>query len=136
MLANVIFMLSCNTTKHSKSGVESAMQHYDNLILKLNADSIAMLYTPDGNLGGIAIGRDSIKKFLASFKNVSVLSQISTTESIHINHDTAIQKGHYTQTDIIAEKDTAKVKGQYTARWEWISKEGWHIKKMTTSSTN
>ena len=35
---------------HNKSGVETAMKYYDNLILKLDADSISMLYTPGGNL--------------------------------------------------------------------------------------
>ena len=136
ILANFIFLLSCTNTRHNKSEVESAMKHYDNLILKLDADSISMLYTPDGNLGDIAIGRDSIKKFLSSFKNVRVLSQSSITETINIICDTAIQKGTYTQTDLVSGKDTVKVKGEYTARWQWIRKKGWHIKRMTTKSTN
>ena len=136
ILTNFTFLLSCNNTKHSKSEVESAMKHYDNLILKLDADSISLLYTPDGNLGDIAVGRDSIKKFLSSFKNVRVLSQSSITESINIVRDTAIQKGTYTQTDLVAEKDTVKVKGEYIAKWQWIRKKGWHIKRMTTKSTN
>jgi hypothetical protein len=136
IVISFMFLLSCNTTKHNKSGVESAMKYYDHLILKLDADSISMLYAPDGNLGGIAIGRDSIRKFLSSFKNVRVLSQSSTTGSINIIRDTAIQKGTYTQIDIVSGKDTVRVKGEYTTRWEWIHKEGWHIKQMTTKSTN
>ena len=127
---------SCNTSRHSRSGVESSMKYYDHLLQKLDADSIALLYTPDGNLGDIAKGRDSIRKFLSSFKNVRVLSQRSITASIEITHDTAIQKGNYAQTDIVSEKDTVKVKGEYTARWEWLRKQGWHIKRMTTRSTN
>ena len=58
-----------------------------------DADSISLLYTQDGNLGDIAIGRDSIRKFLSSFKNIRVLSQVSTTKSISITHDTAYRKG-------------------------------------------
>lgn len=129
-------LLSCNTSRHSKFGVELAMKHYDRLLQKLDADSISLLYTPNGNLGNIAIGRDSIRKFLSSFKNIRVLSQISTTISIEIVHDTAIQKGNYAQTDIVSEKDTLKVKGEYTAKWEWLGKQGWHIKQMTTKPTN
>jgi hypothetical protein len=87
---NFIFLLSCNTARYSKSEIDSAMKHYDNLILKSDADSISLLYTPDGNLGDITIGRDSIKKFLSSFKNVRVLSQSSTTKSIRIIRDIAI----------------------------------------------
>ena len=136
ILTDLIFLLSCNSTRHNKSGVESAMKRYDNLILKLDADSISMLYTADGNLGDIAIGRDSIKRFLSSFKNVQVLTQSSITVSINIIRDTAIQKGTYTQTDLVSGKDTVKVKGEYTARWQWIRKKGWHIKHMITKSTN
>ena len=121
---------------HNKSGVETVMKYYDNLILKLDADSFSMLYTPGGNLGDIAIGCDSIKKFLSSFKNVRVLSQSSIIKSLNIIRDSAIQKGTYTQTDLVSEKDTIKVKGEYTARWEWVRKKGLHIKRMKTKSTN
>jgi hypothetical protein len=129
-------LFSCTTSNHSNAGVTSAMKYYDHLILKLDADSIALLYTPDGNLGSIATGRDSIRKFLSSFKNVRVLSQASTTTSIKIIRDTAIQNGSYTQSDIVSGHDTVNVKGTYMARWQWIKKEGWHIKQMTTKPTN
>lgn len=133
-----ISLFSCNTTSHNKNkeGVENAMKYYDHLILKLDADSIAMLYTADGKLGDIATGRDSIKKFLSSFKNVAVLSQSSTTGSVKIIRDTAIQTGTYTQTDLVSGKDTVKVKGTYIARWQWMRKAGWHIKRMETKSAN
>ncbi|HYM92825.1 MAG TPA: hypothetical protein VET23_01705, partial [Chitinophagaceae bacterium] len=74
-----LFLSSCAVPGRNSAGVESAMQNYDHLILHSDADSISLLYTPDGNLGGIAIGRDSIKRFLSSFKNVKVLSQTSTS---------------------------------------------------------
>ena len=127
---------ACHSGKHNRDTVVQAMQQYDRLIMKLDADSISLLYTPDGRLGEIAQGRDSIKKFLSSFKNVRVLSQSSSTSSIIITGDTAIQKGGYTQTDVIAEKDTVKVKGTYTAIWLWLPKNGWHIKQMTTTPSN
>lgn len=126
--------ISCGSSRPSKKGVVAAMHHYDELILHLNADSIAMLYTPDGNLGGIAIGRDSIRKFLSSFKNVQVLSQASTTDSLSVKRDIALQKGHYTQSDIVSGKDTMYVKGTYTATWQWNKKDGWLIRKMITKS--
>jgi hypothetical protein len=132
----IAIFFSCNASKHSNAGVESAMKYYDHLILKSDADSIALLYTPDGNLGSIATGRDSIRKFLSSFKNVRVLSQASTTTSIKIIRDTAIQNGSYTQSDIVSGHDTINIKGTYMARWQWIKKEGWHIKQMTTKPTN
>ena len=138
LFLNIFFFLSCNSTRVSKNktGVEAAMKKYDGLILKLDAGAISLLYTPDGNLGNIAIGRDSIKKFLSSFKNVRVLSQSSTTSSIIISGDSAVQKGSYLQTDLISEKDTVKVKGDYETVWQWIKQKGWLIKKMTTTPKN
>ena len=134
----IFFLFSCISTRHNKNkaGVESAMKKYDNLIFKLDTDSISLLFTPNGNLGNIAIGRDSIKRFLSSFKNIRVLSQSSTTSSVIISGDSAIQKGSYIQTDLIAEKDTIKVKGDYETVWQWLRQKGWLIKKITTNPKN
>ena len=109
-------ILSCLVARnndHNKEGVEKAMKHYDYLIKNMDADSIALLYMPDGDLGDIAHGRDSIKKFLSSFKNLSVLSQSSTTDSIEIHGDSSLQKGTYHQVVLLSGKDTVKVKGIY-----------------------
>ena len=132
ILTSLIFLISCNSQKHNKAEIESAMKQYDHLLLKMDADSISMLYTTDGILAG-AVGRDSIKKFLLSFPNVRVLSQSSVTNSIEITKDTAIQKGTYSQTDLISDNDTISVKGEFTARWHWIREDnGWRLKEMIT----
>jgi hypothetical protein len=130
-----ILLSACMGSRHNETSVKTAMQQYDRLILKLDADSIALLYTPDGNLGDIAVGRDSIRRFLSSFKNITVLSQSSTTTSIQITKDTAVQKGTYTQSDLV-NKDTLHVKGEYIATWQWLRKDGWHIKRMVTKPVN
>ena len=124
-------LLSCRSSEHSKSGVEKALQHYDQLILKLDADSIAWLYTPDGRMGEMAKGRDSIKVFLSSFQNIKVLSQHSTSDTVNITADTAIQQGIYLQSDVISGRDTVRVKGAYSAVWQWMD-DGWHIRQMET----
>ena len=128
----VVLLYSCSASSRNEAGVQNSMKYYDHLIEKLDADSIALLYTPQGRLGTLAVGRDSIRKFLFSFKNVKVLSQKSTTTSIKLYSDSAIQKGNYIQTDILSEKDTIVVKGEYTAHWLWIKKEGWRINFMET----
>ena len=129
---SLVAVFSCAQQPHSKEGVEQAMKQYDRLILKMDMDSIALLYTEDGNLGNMARGRDSIRKFLAGFKNMKVLSQASASDSVTIGQDTAWQKGFYHQTVIVSEKDTVKVKGAYTATWLWVPQNGWRIKKMET----
>jgi ketosteroid isomerase-like protein len=117
---------------HSAAEVEAAMGHYDSLIKKTDADSIAWIYTSDGWLGGVAHGRDSIRRFLQTFKNVRVLEVGSTTKNIMLTGDTARQAGGYTQTALINGKDTVHVRGTYEAEWVWRGKEGWKIRRMTT----
>jgi hypothetical protein len=108
------------------------MNQYNHYVQTMDIDSSAMLFTLDGDLGNVAHGRDSIRKFLSKFKNFKVLSQSSTTESIIIKPDSTVQKGIYHQTTIIPVNDTVKVKGEYTATWVWLSKTGWHLKRMET----
>ncbi|MBS1731344.1 MAG: nuclear transport factor 2 family protein [Bacteroidetes bacterium] len=129
-----IALLSCSNKTHTKEDVELAMKQYDRLIQKMDTDSIALLYTEDGDLGEMAHGRDSIRKFLASFKGFKVLSQLSTSDSINLVGDSALQKGTYRQVVITPKNDTVTVKGEYKANWVWLSKNGWHIKRMETKS--
>ncbi len=124
---NAVFSQSNN-----KSGVEQAMQKYDRLILGMNADSISLIYAPDGELGKMAKGRDSIRNFLNSFKKFRVLSQTSETNTIRIDGDTALQTGNYRQTVIIPSNDTVTVKGSFNALWIWVSRNGWLIQRMET----
>jgi hypothetical protein len=97
----------------------------------MDTDSIALLFNPDGNLGNVASGRDSIRNFLSRFKDFKVLSQASSTKSITINRDSAVQQGDYHQTTIISKNDTVKVNGTFTATWIH-SKSQWHLKRMLT----
>ncbi|MDQ2752990.1 MAG: nuclear transport factor 2 family protein [Bacteroidota bacterium] len=127
-----LLLMKSSIAQHDTSNVEKKMKYYDHLIQQIDADSIALLYTPNGQLDEMAKGRDSIKQFLSSFKNIQVLSQQSTSQSVNIIADTAFQKGFYTQKDVVNNKDTITVRGSYTARWEWIKNEGWHIQKMET----
>lgn len=136
IFCTIILTYACTTSLHNKSGVETAMKKYDNLILKLDADAISLLFTLDGNLGNIAIGRDSIRKFIASFKNIKVLSQFSISNSVIIKGDSAIQKGTYKQTDLISDKDTLKVKGEFEVNWIWMKREGWLMNRMETKPVN
>ncbi len=122
--------------KHSPAEIEKAMHYYDHLIRNTDADSIALLFTPDGDLGSIAHGRDSIRRFLKTFTHVKVISTGSTTSSIEMGADTALQKGTYLQVAVIQNKDTVHVKGFFTAHWKWLADGQWHIKKMETVPDN
>jgi hypothetical protein len=132
----VLGFLSCLASckkGHNKQDIEVAMQRYDRYVKQMDTNSLAMLYAPDGELGTIAKGRDSIRHFLSHFNNVRVLSQKSDCSSVEINGDSAIQKGTYKQTAIVDGKDTVKLKGDYVANWKWTPEEKWRITKMTTT---
>lgn len=134
LLFCIITCCSCNT-KHSKQEIESAMQQYERLLQKMDADSISKMFTPSGWLGSIAHGRDSIKQFLLTFTNVKVLSASSTTDSIELKGLSATQNGMYYQTAVVDQKDTARLKGTYTVKWEWLPAEGWRIARITNNPT-
>ncbi len=119
-------------TYRSRETVESEMKYYDHLILTTDADSIALIYTEDGELGNMATGRDSIRNFLYKFKNFKVLYQSSSADSIVIKDDTAIIKGTYHQKTIVPVNDTVSVKGIFMEKWIWLKDGGWHIRKMET----
>ena len=129
---NTMTVLSCFAQNKTKAGVETAMKTYDHLILGMNADSISMIYAPDGELGTMARGRDSIRNFLNTFKNFHVLSQSSETDHISLHQDSAFQTGTYRQTVIIPSKDTVTVKGTFSAFWIWSGGNGWLIRRMET----
>ena len=131
----LLILSSCNKG-HSRNEIESAMKRYDHLLQKMDADSISLIFTPDGDLGDAAHGRDSIKKFLSGFTNVKVLEQNSTSDSIQINADSSTQKGTYIQVDVLSPGDTARLKGDFTAKWVWNKNTGWLLQKITTKPRN
>jgi hypothetical protein len=131
-LAGGMLLTSCGNTERRKETVEMAMNQYDHLLLKMDVDSIALLYAPEGDLGTIAHGRDSIRKFLYRFADFKVIAQESKTDSISVQQDSAIQKGNYRQKVILPSKDTVMVKGSFTAHWIWLKEGGWHIRLMET----
>jgi ketosteroid isomerase-like protein len=136
-LIMLFFLGACVSYVHRQQEVQDAMQHYDRLIKKMDADSIALLYTVDGDLGGIAHGRDSIRRFLSSFKGIRILEVSSSTDSLAMTGDTAFQSGHYNQSGVQNEKDTFHISGSYHAQWVWVKEEGgWRIKKMATQADN
>jgi hypothetical protein len=128
----ITLFASCHPKERSAESVEQAMQKYNRYILKMDVDSIALLYAPDGELGKMARGRDSIRRFLENFKQYKVLSQVSKTNLITIIRDTALQSGLYTQKVIVPAKDTVTVGGLFSTKWIWMDSTGWHIQRMET----
>jgi hypothetical protein len=141
-----IFILLNSCHKPSATpNLRTAMGTYDRLIRKTNADSIAMLYTVDGDLGVAAHGRDSIRNFLKKFRDYKVLEQLSTIDSMSIKEDTGFVHGTFHQTTIIPVhdslnmghiRDTITVRGVFHSEWLNIPEYGWQIRRMETGPVN
>jgi hypothetical protein len=131
----VTLFAACHPEERTAESVEQAMQNYNRYILHMDVDSIALLYAPDGELGKMAVGRDSIRRFLENFKKYKVLSQVSKTNMITVSKDTALQSGLYTQKVIVPVNDTVTVKGLFSTKWIWMDSAGWHIQRMETQPT-
>src|SRR4051794_7232106 len=111
LLLFLIIALSCKKHQHTKAEIEQAMIHYDSLILKQDPIAVAQAFTPDGKLGDVATGRETIQKLLSQATDYKVIEQSSTTFGIQIRGDSAIQQGSYIQEGINAKNDTIKTNG-------------------------
>ncbi|MVM30609.1 hypothetical protein GO755_11255 [Spirosoma sp. HMF4905] len=135
LIVSAFLVLASCQHSHSNDEIEAAMNKYDRFIKSMQLDSMALLYTTDGNLGNIAHGQDSIRRFLATFKDVKVLAMSSQTTSIAIVGDSATQTGSFKQTALLTRKDTINAKGTYVAKWKWGDQHGWRLKSMITKPT-
>lgn len=114
------------------------IKKYERLVKDLKADSISQLFTLDAEIGHEnqtrVKGRDSIYRFLSSFKNITVLRNIDSITSIKITKDSATVQGVYKQTAIIAGKDTVNVAGHFTSQMVEDKSRNWLIYSMQTRS--
>lgn len=138
---SLVMLYYCYRKIPSPPDIHEAMATYDRLILKTDADSIALLYMGDGELGNKVQGRDSIRKFLQQFKNFKVLEQHSTIDSLSLDQDTGYMSGRYHQRVIVPvqdsldpqhKHDTVTVNGKYSSVWIRLPEYGWKIKRMET----
>jgi hypothetical protein len=119
----------------TKMGVEDAMKKYNHFLETMQVDSIAGLFTENGDLGNMAHGRDSIARFLAKYSSFKVLYQRTTTDSIKLGERAANQFGKYNQRTIIPPADTVVVSGFFVASWKLIG-DKWFLQRMDTHSAH
>ncbi len=129
----IIILSSCSRIE--VQSIDKHVARYNNLLLKIEGDSLADCYTIDGELAGenqnSVFGRDSIRKLFKSFAGVHILEYTSKADSTIFLKDFAVQKGTYFQKVIVASGDTLELGGQYESTWI-KDKHDWLIKKMYT----
>lgn len=117
--------------------LDAALTHYGRLVRAMASDSIAGLYTADGELvteGQPTItGRDAIRAFLHRFDDYRVLAHTLVVDSARIAGDSGIQHGRYAQRVRLPAGDTVEVSGYFTAEWVPGPDGEWRIRRMGTS---
>lgn len=115
-----------------------AVASYDKFVLAMNNDSIAALFTADGQMiSGSTITAQTpagIKSYLASFNGVvKVLEQKTTITSLTVNGTTAVVTGNYAQKyKLLSNNQTGIATGNI--RFEWTKTGGkWLISKSITN---
>ncbi|HEU0172886.1 MAG TPA: DUF4440 domain-containing protein [Blastocatellia bacterium] len=128
-------------TPDAEEQVKAAMRRYEQLTLAMNAEGIAAMFTPDGELidAGKTIARTpgSIRAFLQSFDGkVRVEENADSIESVTVTGATAILTGTYQQKALLlSDKREIRVQGKFEVEWSRQPDGQWLIRRMGTQST-
>jgi uncharacterized protein (TIGR02246 family) len=120
--------------------VKAAMRRYDQLVLAMNAEGIAAMFTPDGELidAGKTIARTpaSILAFLQSFDGkVRVEENVNSIESVTVTGATAILTGTYQQKALLLpDNREIRVQGKFEVEWSRQPDGQWLVRRMSTRS--
>ena len=134
--AGMALLLGCNSKKadagrDKKKEVELAMKNYYRLILKMDVDSIVLMYTEDGQIENGPRGRNAIREFMTSLPSLKVISCSFTSDTVEINGGTALQRGRYF-LETFVNNTNLKLSGRDIATWI-LAKDGeWKIRRMKT----
>ena len=118
--------------------VESRLQRYGFLTLRMDHAGIASLFAPDGRLVREGqpplVGPDSIEKFLAGFLGYHVLEEHIAAETTTVRADSARQAGTWRQRVQLPDGKVVEVHGRFETHWMRDNSDQWMIKSMGTTS--
>jgi ketosteroid isomerase-like protein len=130
---------SASEDEAARIAVETTFRRYVDFVGRMASDSIAALYTRDGELLGANMrtirGPDSIRTFLSSFSNVHVDTARMQTDHISIAGDEAVQWGTYSQAATIAGQGMVHVEGRFVAHWLRQPDRSWRLRRMLAQPT-
>ena len=121
----------------AESQVRAALQHYAQLIGKMDNAGIAALFTQDGEV--VNPGRDPIKgpaaieAFLKQFSDYHVLSQTMIPQKTQVDGDHAQQEGTFKQRVRGPDGNVIDVSGTFTIVWIRDSSGAWRIQRVATA---
>ncbi len=116
--------------------INQTLQRYNGYVVKMDHDSIAMLFSKDGEMVGTGnkpvVGPEAIRSFLRSFSSYHVIRNGMNADSLVISRDSATQTGTYAQQVQIPSGDTVDVHGRFEIHWIRGPAGGWSIRRMAT----
>jgi len=137
----LVFVSACTVGRTSSGdpaasrAVVAAMEHYTALIRAVASDSIAAMYTEDGELleAGMAPlrGPKEIREFLAQFDGKVVVDSASTvSDDVEVFGTTAYQWGSFSQVARVQDQPPGKFSGRYVARWRRTPEGQWKLTRL------
>jgi uncharacterized protein (TIGR02246 family) len=114
------------------------MDHYAALLQLVNSDSVAAMYTEDGEMTGNSCaphfsGREAIRRFLAPFDgHAHVDTAIVRTSSITVGGDTAHVAGSYHQMARLDSGKAGTFDGAIRVVWVRQPDGNWRIARFET----
>lgn len=116
--------------------IRQAMQHYADLVQKMDNAGIAALFTDNGmliTLGQKPVqGSKAIKDFLDTFKQYHVQSETITVRDVQGTSQAAKATGRYDQKVQLPAGSVVEVHGGFAADWVRGKDDVWRIARMTT----
>lgn len=115
------------------TAIEATYQRYDEFIRRVSADSIASLYTEDGEMIGTgARGPAAIAAFLHQFDRFKVVTQHHTTDAITVGDSLAVHWGRYRQQASAGTGDPVTVTGRFVVEWRLTPGGRWLVRRLMT----
>ena len=119
------------------AGVAAALEHYVGFVRQMASDSIAELYTADGELLATGrppiVGPKAIQAFLDSFSAYHVLADSMKPATLEVRGDTALQTGTFWQLVQVPAGDTVVAHSGFEILWLRDRQSGWRVRRMGTT---
>lgn len=119
--------------------VDSALVHYDSLIRRTLGDSIAAMYTADGEMLGDNMapvhGPAAIARLLSQFSGFRVDTEQMRSEALAIADTEATQWGTWRQAATPPGQPMVHVQGRFVAQWIRGCDGNWRLRRLLTQST-
>ncbi len=126
------------SASRDQARIRTRMAEYDNDLRAMNADGIAKLFTPDGELWNAGTllkrGPDAIRAFLHSFDGqVRIESQQTSVDRIVMDGDRATLRGTYRQTArLLKDNSLLTVSGEIHVDWIQCKPASWCVRRLET----